>query len=436
MGRGYTVDDTVEVYLSKLCDQQADNITGLLIGQSSPQRDFVVMACRTPSRHEGLVGVGKTLDKEWINEHARQVSRMLPGGLSVLGVFVITDADAKDTLTSLRQLVFTVQSLISSEHVWKPADDDVTDCLTLHINPKTRKIMCRTFDTKDPKSMAKPADWKYQPGICSFWSMVTCSVNVDLLVPLPDRSICSESMDKCLKEALKVWAHQIENAVCLIDGTQLPEDAELAAGQKRNMRQTFAAKLLITPEEHRLTNMVRPCGGSLSVRGTIHSRAYLHSNKPKAKLAEKLLKRDVLSSMVTRVHMLLEELLSSEEDIKGLSRDKQGTEQFCLPHRVFAPVKASGPLFVCDYQFNDEDPTEVIDRLKEMLDIDTADKDLDTKLEIAAEILKPADCLFPEAPVENVEVQAPIRNRYIGVAMATVVALLAAAASILSLNDI
>lgn len=35
-----------------------------------------------------------------------QVSRMLPGGLSVLGVFIITDTDAKDTLTTLRQVRF------------------------------------------------------------------------------------------------------------------------------------------------------------------------------------------------------------------------------------------------------------------------------------------------------------------------------------------
>lgn len=33
-----------------------------------------------------------------------QVSRMLPGGLSVVGVFIITDADAKDALTTLRQV--------------------------------------------------------------------------------------------------------------------------------------------------------------------------------------------------------------------------------------------------------------------------------------------------------------------------------------------
>lgn len=35
--------------------------------------------------------------------------------------------------------------------------------------------------------------------------------------------------------------------------------------------------------------MVQRCGGSVSVKGAIHGRAYLHSNKPKARLAEKVM---------------------------------------------------------------------------------------------------------------------------------------------------
>lgn len=434
MGRGYIVEDAVEGYLSKLCEQQAGPVTGLLIGQSSTQRDFVVMATRTPQREESTAVAGNSLDKEWVAEHARQVSRMLPGGLSVLGVFIITDTDAKDTLTSLRQLVFAVENLISSEHLWNPADDDVTECITLHVNPKTRKTVCRTFDVKDPKSMAKPADWKYQSGVCSSWTMVSCCLNVDMLVPLPDDRTSTENMDKCLKEGLKAWAQQIESGVCLIDGKKLPEDTELTAGQKRNVRQAYTTQLLITPDEQRLTDVVQQCGGSVSVRGAVHSRTYLHSNKPKAKLAEKLLKRDVISTVATRVQMVLEELLTSEEECrgsKGSSRDKQQTEQFCLPRRIFCPVKVSGPVCVCDYQFSDEGLSDVTDRLKEMLDIDAAEQDLDTRQEMTAEIVESS-----VAAVETVEVLEPKGNNYIGVAMATAVALLATAASMLYLNDI
>uniref|UniRef100_A0A087XJA1 Protein odr-4 homolog n=1 Tax=Poecilia formosa TaxID=48698 RepID=A0A087XJA1_POEFO len=432
MGRSYIVEDDVEGYLSKLCSQLAGPVTGLLIGQSTVQRDFVVMTTRTPQNDESADG-GKSVDKEWVSEHARQVSRMLPGGLSVLGVFIISESDAKDTLTTLRQLVFSVENLISSERLWTPADDDVTDCVTLHVNPKTRKTVCRTFDVKDPKSVAKPADWKYQSGVCSSWATVSCCLSVDLMVPLPENMAFTRNMDDCLKEELKVWAQQIERGVCLIDGKKLPEDSELKAGQKKNVRQTISAQLLITPDVQTAADVVQRCGGCVSVRGAIHSRAFLHSNKPKAKLAEKLLKRDIVSTVATRVQMLLEEPQKQNEENKG--RKQMASEQSCLPRRVFCPVKSTGPLSVCDYQFSDEGLSEMTDRFKEMLDMDAAEEDLDATCEIIAEVIE-SEATEEEEPAEENEMLDPWRNNYIGVAMATAVALLALAASIMYLSDV
>lgn len=41
---------------------------------------------------------------------------------------------------------------------------------------------------------------------------------------------------------------------------------------------------------------------------------------------------------------------------------------------------------MCDYQFSDEGLSEVTERLKEMLDIDAAEEDLDTRQEMTFEI--------------------------------------------------
>uniref|UniRef100_A0A3B3CD28 Protein odr-4 homolog n=1 Tax=Oryzias melastigma TaxID=30732 RepID=A0A3B3CD28_ORYME len=378
MGRVYIVDEDVEEYLSKLCSQQAGPVTGLLIGQSSGQRDFVVIAAPTPKDEESA---GKTVDKEWVSEHARQVSRMLLGGLTVLGVFMITDADAKDTITTLRQLVFAVENLISSEQKWSPAEDDVTDCVTLHVNPKTRKYPF--FN-----SAAKPADLKYQSGVGSCWTTVSCWLNVDLLIPLPDSRASKENSQK----GLKVWTRQIENAVCLIDGKKLPEDSELTSGQVVSKRQDLFDKKALSEiiSKPRSADVVQPCGGSVTVRGAVHCRAFLHTHKPKVKLAEKvLLKRDAISTVATRVQMLLDEPLASEEQIKDFS-ERENCPEFCLPRRIFCPLKSSGSLYVCDYQFSDEGLSEIVDRLKEMLGVDTAEEDLDTTQEMTAEITQGA----------------------------------------------
>ncbi|KAG7276178.1 hypothetical protein CRUP_030602 [Coryphaenoides rupestris] len=139
----YVVEEEVGRYLSSSCSSSSSfPLTGLLIGQNSAQRDFVVKATRTPQREETSPtpsGSGDGLDIEWVTEHARQVSRMLPGGLSVLGVFYISDAKSEDTLITLRQLVFAVQKSVSRDFLWGSDGDDITRRVTLHVNATTRK---------------------------------------------------------------------------------------------------------------------------------------------------------------------------------------------------------------------------------------------------------------------------------------------------------
>lgn len=96
---------------------------------------------------------------------------------------------------------------------------------------------------------------------------------------------------------------------------------------------------------------------------------------------------------------------------------------------------------VCDYRFSDEGLSEVIDRLKEMLDMDAAEKDLDIRRETPAEVLEgdaadgrtsvsPAQCgwcflfnkwdfcvtevccVFPEPTVETAEALQSKRNYF------------------------
>ncbi|KAF3858859.1 hypothetical protein F7725_012060, partial [Dissostichus mawsoni] len=346
MGRSYIVEDAVEGCLSKLCEQKAGSVTGLLLGQGEDP-------CRNP------------VDKEWVSEHARQVSRMLPGGLSILGVFIITDTEAKDTLTTLRQLVFAMESLVSSEQLWSPAEDDVSDCVALHVNRKTRKTFCRTFDVKDPKSTAKPADWRYQAGVCSSWSMVSCCLHVDMLVPLPDNKTDPENMDKCLKEELRGWAQRLESESVSDGWEKAGRGRRAPGGQKRNVRQTYTAQILVTPSEQRLADVEQRCGGSVSIRGAVQ---------------QGLLKRDAVSTVTTRVQMLLEELLTSEDENKKQQQTKE--RALLSPSSCLLPAEGERATF------SDESVCEVTERLKEMLDIDAAEEDLDSSQEAPGRSLR------------------------------------------------
>ncbi|XP_067310030.1 protein odr-4 homolog [Pseudorasbora parva] len=450
MGRSYFVDEAVEKYLGGVQADPGLCVTGLLAGQSSPQRDFVVLAVQTPKREseeqlKSSRGASPLddIDVEWVTEHARQVSRMLPGGLCILGLFLVTPPElSKDAQNTLKRLIFAMDKCISKGRLWELTEEDVTDRVTLHICSKTKKTVCKTLDVKDPKTSAKPADWKYQTGVSSSWPMLTCSVEVDLQIPLIGSS--SDNTDKCMKDGLQRWSKQIEAGNCLISGRQA-DDSELISGQKKNVktnnRQTLPARILVSDEQpeldERCSALVQLCSGSIRVRGVVHCRAYIHNNKPKARHAAQAIKRDIINTVSSRVEMFLEDLLISEGSRKGLC-----TGQQALPRRVFAPMPFSG-LSVCDYMFPDESTADVAERLKEMLDWDTAEEDIDISLEsnqLFSPELELTDSHSDDSSKRVIsEIENPQIHKtpqyYAGVAVAAAIALLATATSLLYFSE-
>ncbi|XP_060800273.1 protein odr-4 homolog isoform X3 [Neoarius graeffei] len=446
MGRGYIVEECVEKYLTNLSVAAGSCEIGLFIGQCSAQRDFVVLAVLTPHRNTEGATESQTapssldsIDVEWVAEHARQVSRMLPGGMSVLGLFLVAPPEvSKEAQNTLKKLVFAVDKSISKSRLWEPSEDDVTDRITLHICSKTRKAVCKTFDVKDPKCSAKPADWRYQSGISSLWPLITCNVRLDLQIP-----VTSENVDKSIKDGLRMWAKQIDAALCLINGKAVTDDSELLSGLKKSTKasqqQAIRAQILVsadTDADQMSSAVVQECSGSVCVRGAVHCRAYIHTNKPKTKHAAQALKRDVVNTVFSRVEMLLEDLLMSEKDLASGQQD--------LPRRVFAPLSSSG-LSVCDYIFPDENTADVAERFKEMLGCDLAEGDVDASMEaqIRCSVLGVADGCDEEAahnePVQSNAETVPKKNATIqyaaGMAVAAAVTLLATATSLLYLTE-
>ncbi|KAK2831626.1 hypothetical protein Q7C36_016712 [Tachysurus vachellii] len=439
MGRGYIVEGCVEKYLTNLSAAAGSCETGLFIGQCSAQRDFVVLAVQTPHREsEGATERQRTpssldsIDVEWVAEHARQVSRMLPGGVSVLGLFLVAPPEAsKEAQNTLKKLVFAVDKSISKSKLWNPSEDDVTERITLHICSKTRKAVCKTFDVKDPKCSAKPADWKYQSGIASSWPMITCNVQVDLQIP-----ITSEKIDKSIKDGLRTWAKQIDSALCLINGKAVTDDGELLSGPKKSTKasqqQTVRAQLLISAEDADAGQMSsavgQECSGSVHVSGAVHCRAYIHTNKPKTRHAAQALKSDVVNTVFSRIEMLLEDLHMNNGDLASGQQD--------LPRRVFAPLSSSG-LSVCDYIFPDENTADVAERFKEMLGCDLPEGDVDISMEAQTRcsVLGVEDGC-EETTSSEVVPKKKTALQYTGmVVVAAAVALLATATSLLYLNE-
>ncbi|XP_051003505.1 protein odr-4 homolog [Acomys russatus] len=387
MGRAYIVEETVGQYLSNIHLQGKRFVSGLLIGQCSSQKDYVILATRTPPKEEQKENLKHpkakldTLDEEWTTEHATQVSRMLPGGLVVLGIFIITTLElADDFQNALRRLIFSVEKSMNRKKLWTATEEEVSERVILHICSSTKKISCRTYDVHDPKSSARPADWKYQSRVSASWLSLECAVHINIHIPLSATS-ASYTLEKNTKNGLTRWAKQIENGVYLINGQVKGEDCDLLEGQKKtrgNMQATAHSldvrvlTQLLLNSDYRSTATVQICSGSVNLRGDVKCRAYIHSNRPKVKDAVQAVKRDILNTVTDRCEILFEDLLLNEIPEK---------RNYELPQRVFVPLPGSS-VMLCDYKFGDESAEEIRDHFSEMLDHEIQIEDL----EIAEEV--------------------------------------------------
>ncbi|XP_048213769.1 protein odr-4 homolog isoform X2 [Perognathus longimembris pacificus] len=453
MGRTYIVEETVGQYLSNISLQGKAFVSGLLIGQCSSQKDYVILATRTPPKEEKNENPRHprakldNLDEEWATEHANQVSRMLPGGLLVLGVFIITTLElANDFQNALRRIIFAMVKSMNRKRLWSFTEEEVSERVLVHLCSSTKKISCRTYDVHDPKSSPRPADWKYQNGLSASWLSLECTVHINIHIPLSPTSV-TYTLEKNAKNGLTQWAKQIENGVYLINGQVKDGDCDLLDGQKKSRGNTqvtpppFGVQVLthlLLNSDHRSTAIVQTCSGSVNLQGAVKCRAYLHSSRPKVKDAVQAVKRDILNTVADRCEILFEDLLLNEIP------EKKGSEKefHILPHRVFVPIPGSTVMF-CDYKFGDESDEEIRHHFIEMLDQMIQIEDLEVAEEIntayVSSSLNNEVCLdktdddHPEQPMKTTILLKIQQN--IGVITAFAVAVLAAGISFHYFSD-
>ncbi|KAM5144121.1 protein odr-4 homolog isoform 2-T2 [Callospermophilus lateralis] len=374
---------------------------------------------------------------------------MLPGGLLVLGVFIITTLEvANDFQNALRRLIFAMEKSMNRKRLWNFTEEEISERVILHICSSTKKISCRTYDVHDPKSSARPADWKYQSGLSTSWLSLDCTIHIDIHIPLSSTSV-SYTLEKNTKNGLTRWAKQIENGVYLINGQVKDEDCDLLEGQKKSFRgntqatsHSFDVRVLtqlLLNSDHRSTATVQICSGSVNLKGSVKCRAYIHSNKPKVKDAMQAVKRDLLNTVAYRCEILFEDLLLNEIPEKKVMNSEK--EFYILPHRVFVPIPGS-TVKLCDYKFGDESAEEIRDHFIEMLDHMIQIEDLEIAEEVNTACMSSMNNEASLEHKDDKQLEQPIKTtimlkirQNIGVIAAFAVAVLAAGISFHYFSD-
>lgn len=372
-------------------------IPGLILGQCSGQRDYVIHLARTPLPSEKTVTDGSDLNENasklqrrsvdkltdiqemWLADHAKQVTRMLPGGMWVLGVFVVGPGDIFAETTSLAKLnsiLINITKHLNNNRFFC-GNTTNTNKLLLHLSTDTQRHVCKSFDVSNLTSSLQPVDWKFQGN--HKWYELECQYDFDLLIPYQiTEAIANLSLKKHLQRILHKVSDGVQKAVCTIDG-EIRDDSdslEFSDKSKKGRGKTSGEKL---PAENKplQVNLYIPCDmevkaedelnvvevvGEMNCSGVLSSKVFLHQ-KARVEEAVKAVKEDIIRSWAARLEMhwdsLIEEDASSPEEVMVVHEP---------PRRVLIPLPHS-KVALSDYLFPGEGPSEALISLQELLGV-------------------------------------------------------------------
>ena len=330
------------------------------------------------------------LDVKWVVEHARQVNRMLTGGLMIIGVYNLCAPDIFiKNQTLLRQCLFSVRKK-SENSKWIRKSIPHNERYFVHICSVTGKLTCRTMDINDEQASFKPATFRFQ-SFLSKWHTFSCFVDLNISSYVPVKESLKTEMKMayaCHDEIESIW-----NSYASLNFKILKDDQPIANSAKNKNKISNKNDVEITFfKKHVSSNNVlcstEQVNTEIKFVGTIFAKAFLHQKATYGE-AVKALKVDIIRSLQSRI-----ELLCEEAQINNLCQVNEWS--LMSPIRVF--VKAN-TVYYCDYAFKDETKNETIVRFADLLGLNPSEDDL-IYMEKSPDISDVSMILRGEKPVD------------------------------------
>ena len=377
--------------------------TGLLIAQQGSKADTILRLVPTPNAEEGKEATA--LDSDWVLAHAGQVARMLPGGIVVLGMYVLAPNAKLSTMEpKLQQLLASLAGGATSR-----AGADAHS-VALLFPTDAKKPMCRSFVPGAAK--LKPLEIRT---VREAPALRCVASDVELAVPLRLSSAqCAEGPTARVRAALQAQIRRhlgnlLGGAIVTVDGAapasgalveklrgkgtlQSPHAVRFfaaspsgrAAPVKRWKGDVALAQAAKPPEDDDDYDEAAAAatGGDddaatapveFVLRGVVHGRAFTTAREPVDDAVAALV-ADVEGSALQRAALLVEDMQEYAEEEEDDDDDEGGGGGgFAMglvggwpgPRRVHVPV--GGGLSLCDYVSPGEGLDDCAERLGTLL---------------------------------------------------------------------
>ena len=397
-------ESIVESQYAKLLNDRAGAHTGLVIGKFGVgSRDFVLALVPTPPDEPGDAPKhtkGDTtldVDDEWMLEHAAHVSRMLPGGLFIVGTYAFCSDAAKEVATPA---LMKVSGDIARSSTPKTHAGTHDDTLVMHLSSDSRKVKVVRFKPGETRSIPAPVEHK-TGNVISNLVRLDATYDVDLTTRgiepgTSTQQACALALRHEVTRVLtsggatvggRMWANDatvssVQSSVSNGDGSSGSADAALTA------ELLCAPRSTTPPGMHASTSG----GGIVRIAGVVSARCYAYGRESIGRAVDDL-RADVANSIQARFSVLVD--AADDEVANDVTPVTAGHEPphapirhhpfnrdgvhedvtLALPRRAWAPWlgRDSAGVPACDYLDEGESANAVVERMAQVLGVSGID---------------------------------------------------------------
>ncbi|KAL3845749.1 hypothetical protein ACJIZ3_003152 [Penstemon smallii] len=328
------------------------------------------------------------IDQDWVSEHARQVSRMLLGGMKVVGIYIwVNESLFKNSTITLCQTVKGVTEAASMM-------TDLEERLLIHISYSPLRWTCRncSLAAHITSSSLRPCDFKMGKVLGSLQTF-RCTYNFDVRLPIAhEDGLNAKRFADVLRDEIMIHAKELTSAKALINGKLMTEDEQCVSDDFHEVE--FLLPLM-------QDKYVEACNqkevlGILLFSGSVCSLAYLNSKEP---ISQSLvdIKEDIIRSLQSRLEIMCDEAdtklesvidggqetnshVPTEKPVAHFDLQEQRIQcNLSFPRRVLVPWLEG--TYICDYVQSSETIEVLKDHCVELMSMEVPTD--------ASEILEP-----------------------------------------------
>ncbi|KAI5082817.1 hypothetical protein GOP47_0002560 [Adiantum capillus-veneris] len=309
------------------------------------------------------------IDMDWVAEHARQVSKMLVGGIRVVGCFILASESVFKSSAALLWQTSKMVALALDASFNKLSLDDL---LLMHFSFSPRRVSCKncSFELGYGSSSFRPCEWRAAKTLSGLHS-ISCLYRFECRAPVYAKEPTKKRLLDTLLSAVDAETTRLEAALVLSDGSLVVEDKALIGDTDHEVE-------MFLPFDCPPTDIRNgEVSGLAIVSGSIQAHAYGFSRDPWSRAASDL-KADIVKSLRSRLEILHDEIDNFSKDVNPITNGEhtvhplqrvEGTSEFrCkLPRRLLFPWLEG--VFLCDYLQEGESLQDVDGRLKDLLHV-------------------------------------------------------------------